>query len=203
MPRAPRPTPYLITSLAQIRALRSPVRQEIIDAVSAAGPCTIARLAGLLDRRPDGLYFHIRALERVGLLVAQGMSRAGRHAAAVYDLPGHPVQLHYEPTDPANLRAIAGVVGGVLRLTKRDFARSLGKPWAVTEGPRRNTWGGRARGWLTPMQAARINRHIAAIIDLVRSARPRPGARPHAVTFVLTPLALPAPKTTTPARKDT
>ena len=190
MPRPP--APYLIRELPQLRPLRSPIRQEIIDAVSAAGPCTIARIAALLDRRPDGLYFHVRRLEKVGLLVPNGTDRHGRHAAAVYDLPGHPVRLHYEPGDPANLRAIAAVVDGVLRLSRRDFSRSLGKPWAVTQGRNRNTWGGRTRGWLTPAQAAKVNRLLAEVNELVRAGRPRKGARPHALTFVMVPLALPA-----------
>lgn len=185
------PSAFRIRTLPQIRALRSPLRQEIIDALSAAGPRTIAEIAALLDRRPDGLYFHMRLLEKTGLVIQAESKRDGRHVATVYDLPGRPMTLKYESEDPANLRAIANVLDGVLRLSKRDFSRCLGKPWAVTEGPKRNTWGGRTRGWLTPAEAEKINKHLSAISEIVRAGRPRAGARPHALTCVMVPLALP------------
>ena len=53
----------------QIRALASPVRQDILDAVVAIGPCTVAELAAALGKPPDAMYYHIRRLLAVRLLV--------------------------------------------------------------------------------------------------------------------------------------
>ena len=70
-----------ISSPRQIRALISPVRQDIVDTVEAAGPCSVADLACLLGMPADGLYYHIRCLTRAGLLKAvNSKSQHGRSA---------------------------------------------------------------------------------------------------------------------------
>ena len=62
----------------QIRALASSTRQDIVDTIAAIGPCSVAELARALGRSADGLYYHIRVLTRVGLLVAREViSRSG------------------------------------------------------------------------------------------------------------------------------
>ena len=53
-------------TLEQLQAIRSPVRQEILDHIYANGPATIAVIAALLSVSPESLYFHIQALVRVG-----------------------------------------------------------------------------------------------------------------------------------------
>src|SRR3954463_6659873 len=58
-----------IADARQIRALASPIRQDILDAVTAIGPCSVAQLAVALGKPADGLYYHIRRLLDVGLLM--------------------------------------------------------------------------------------------------------------------------------------
>src|SRR5262245_46892405 len=58
--RPPHPMPpkrsYVVSRADQLRALRSPLRQEIIDAVAASGPRSVAELAEILGRPADALY---------------------------------------------------------------------------------------------------------------------------------------------------
>ena len=79
-----REDPVLITRLAQIRALASPVRQEIIDAVSAMGPVSIAELARTLGRRPSALYFHFAKLEKLGFVVRRRPGSVRRPPSVLY-----------------------------------------------------------------------------------------------------------------------
>ncbi|HKQ50281.1 MAG TPA: helix-turn-helix domain-containing protein [Phycisphaerae bacterium] len=178
---------YWIDEQRQIAALASPLRQEIVDVVTATGPCSIARMAAALGRPPDRLYFHIRRLEAVGLLTQNGTVGNGRTAAALYDVPGRPLRIRYDRRDKSRTRAIGAVHDGVLRLARRDLKRAMASARSVVNGPLRDTWGGRSRGWMTSTQIRRLNRLIEQMINLVRSGDARKGAKPVAFTFVLAP----------------
>lgn len=177
---------YRIRSTAQLRALNSPVRQEIIDALVAAGPCSIADLAGYVGRAPDSLYFHIRRLLKVGLLIELDPRKTGRHIAAIYDVPGHPVVIDY--TSPVPDRAIYTVISGAIRLGMRDLQRGFSSPQAVREGPLRNLRGGRVKGWVGKREIRTLNRLLEQMFDTVRRGRPGKGRHPQTFTFAFTPV---------------
>lgn len=187
--RPPRPDIHWIESPRQQSVLASPLRQEIIDAAAAqGGPLSIADLARVLGRPADRLYFHVRALVKSGLLVVEGERREGRHVSALYRLPGREVRLKYRPTDRANAKRVTAVVDGVLRLARRDFRRRMLSGRAKVEGPGRDTWGGRIKGWLDAEQQARLVRKFEEIHELMRERGPRKGARGVAFTFVCVPV---------------
>ncbi len=182
-----------ITNPAQVRALASPTRQDIVDALESAGPCSIAALALLLNRPADSLYFHIRRLLKVGLVIESDRRKDGRHVFAMYDVCGRPLRLSYDP--PVRRADIARVVGAALRLGIRDFNRALSDSGRSrpTSGPARELWGGRAKGWVTPDQLARINALIGELLALTRGGSPdAPNATPISLSFVLAPA--PAPR---------
>lgn len=178
---------YWITETRQVKALASPARQEIVDAVTAAGPCTIAAIAEALGTRADRLYFHIRQLVKVGLLVCAGTNGSGREEAKVYDVPGRPLRLRSDPRKRASQRSIGDVHDGVLRLARRDLRRSMTRADVTTDGPARDVWAGRARGWMTESEIRELNQLVEKMLTLVRDGRPRKGARPIAFTFVIAP----------------
>lgn len=181
------PQPRRIDRPDQLASLASPLRLEIVDVISAAGPSAIADVAALLGRPADRLYFHFKDLCACGLLREVDSRKNGRHVAAVFDLAHRPMRLRYRPRDPANVEGVRGVFDGVLRLARRDFRRALESGEAVVDGATRDTWGGRVKGWLTDAQIKQVNQKVEELWQLVGSARPRPGARPIALTFVLVP----------------
>lgn len=179
---------FVIRTRAQLEAITSPVRQEILDGVQALGPSPIAAVAALLGRPADALYYHVRTLERLGLLVRAGSRRNGRRDEAIYDVPERPLQIRYEPGDAANRAGATRAVAAAVRLTQRDFARALASGEFVGEGPRRNAWGGRVKVWLTPAQLAELNRLIERISRISgRAERPK-GSRLHSFAWILAPV---------------
>src|SRR5260221_8747620 len=71
-----------ITRLDQMSALASPVRQEVLDVLARVGTASLGEIAAALGRPADGLYYHVRALQKVGLAHAAGSrTRAGRREA--------------------------------------------------------------------------------------------------------------------------
>ncbi|MCC6782318.1 MAG: helix-turn-helix transcriptional regulator [Planctomycetes bacterium] len=173
-----------ITRPAQLKALASPLRQELVDVLESAGPSSVAELGERLGRAADSLYFHLRVLVKVGLVVETERRQVGRHAFAVYDLVGRPLRIDRELARRVDLSA---VVAGILRLAARDYRRGLGGSGAVASGPSRNHWGGRARGWLDARGLARVNELLEELNELVRSGQPGKGRQPVALAWVLAP----------------
>ncbi|MBK7403963.1 MAG: helix-turn-helix transcriptional regulator [Phycisphaerales bacterium] len=170
----------------QIAALASPARQEIVDAVEAGGPCSVGQIAELLGRRQDGLYYHVRHLLKVGLLVEVDKRPTARRDEAVYDVAARPMQIRYEPKQARNAAEVTRVVASMLRLAHRSFAEAMRRGDARVRGPLRNLRAARLKAWLTEEDTREINNHVRAIWTIARRGR-RPGAALHSITFVVTP----------------
>ena len=179
---------FEIEDLEQIRALASPVRQGIVDALEAVGPASVAELAEVLDAPADGLYYHLRILKRRGLVVEQPRSARDGRPQATFDVAGRPTLIRYTPHSPQRNAAIAQVVGSMLRSALRAFRRSLG-PDAVVEGPRRSLWAGRRTARLTPDGLQEVNSLIGRLTEVLEEGRGRNEGQLYSFTFALSPLA--------------
>lgn len=172
----------------QIRALASPIRQDILDVVTAVGPCSVAELSETLGRPADGLYYHLRLLLKVGLLVEA--SSDGNPMR--FDAAGKDMYLKYDPGDGANRRAVLRAIGSALRRTQRGFRAAYDPDVAVVTGPQRNLWAGRMLGALSKRELAEVNRLLRQLIGVMqagRRERSRGGTERvmHELTFVLAP----------------
>jgi hypothetical protein len=194
-PRRPYPDPFPVESARQIRALRSTVRQDIIDRVQAMGAVSVPDLARELGRPADALYYHVRALKAAGLLLEAGSRVRGRHTEMLYATrhPERRLMLRYRGGQPETTRPVRAVVGSMLRAARREFDLAITDPACRTEGPARELWPGRIVGWLTPGELARVNAYLAALTRLMSS--PRSGARNrlYSLQFLLSPCESAAP----------
>lgn len=180
-----------IRSGAALAALVSPVRQEIVDALEAAGAMSMAELAERIGRPADALYFHVRRLVRVGLVVERAPLKAGRHVKAIYDLPGRPMRIRYDPA--MNRQNLARVVAAAQRIGLRDFTRAVSdsQELGTQRAGHRVVWGGRSKGWLSKSQVREVNRLIEEVQAVFREGRPGRGRQAVGLSFVLAPCAPP------------
>lgn len=176
---------------AQIRALASTVRQEIVDTVQALGRASVPELAAQLGRRADALYYHVRALRKAKLLVQVESRRRGRHVEAVYATPepDKRLMLRYRPGNSASSRALRQVVASMLRAARREFDAAIVRADCVVEGPHRELWVGRTQGWLSAAELARCNALLSELAGLLSSPRSRERDRLFALQFLLAPTA--------------
>jgi DNA-binding transcriptional ArsR family regulator len=189
--RARRAATYHIRERRQIDALTSPARQEIVDALPAIGPCSIAELAEDLGRAPDSLYYHMRLLQRVGLVLPCGTRAEGVRAEALYDTPGARMLIDKEPETARDRKTVLKLISSILRVAERDVGAAFAAGLAVyRRSARRNTTAARTKGWLKRDELAEVLAHVEAIGDIVARGTKRRGSTLHAVTCVLTPLAL-------------
>lgn len=180
---------YRIRAPRQIAALASPARQEVVDSLSVSGPASIAELACDLGRAPDSLYYHVRALERVGLVVRRGTRPAGVRSEVIYDVPGARMVIDREPSTRGEKQTLMRVVSAALRSAERELRGALDSGLAVYRRCKgRNAWAARVKGWLTPDELIEVREHLDAAAEILMRGKQRPGTRLHTVTHVLTPL---------------
>lgn len=175
-----------ISDRHQLRALASPVRQELVDLLARTGPTSAAELGALIGRPADGLYYHLRELQRVGLISPAGSRKRGRRREAIFRSAYREPSLVHDPSPQGNSPAVTTIIGSMLRLGARDFRKAVGLPRVRTHGPYRELWGLRVTGWLTPDEIVEVNRRIVSLQNAV--ARPRSRGKLYAITILLTPL---------------
>ena len=182
--------PFLVTSARQLQVIASPGREEIVDVVALIGPCSITELAAALGRSRNSLYYHIRALRDCGLLVETLRSGEGKKATAYYDPPGRPFAVHFDLSTKQRKSAVVALARARIRSAARGFERAC-RPGAVQiDGPHRNLWATRLKGWLSNEELKEANELFARLIHLIgRSGRESVQAkRSYEFTFVLAPI---------------
>jgi DNA-binding transcriptional ArsR family regulator len=178
--------PHPIRNEKQLAVLQAAARQEIVDVLAELGTVSVAELAAALGRPADALYFHLRALTRVGLVKKAGYRSRPSGKEALYCAVSPELQLHYEPQKASNRKAVSAIVASMLRLTTRDFRAAFERDGVVVSGPRRELWALRKAGRLSHEQLAEVNRRIKRLVRGVSA--PRRQSQLYAVTVVLTPL---------------
>jgi len=168
----------------QVRALESPMRQEIVDALAVLGPSSITDLAEHLGRAADSLYFHVKKLVKVGLVQEVEKQREGRHTWAIYALPSRSIRLVY---DSSPTRSVQKVVAGALRLSLREFGRALKQGGHRLSGSQRNVWGARNKGWLSPEDCTEVNDLLERLVQILKRHGPGPGRTVHSLAWVFSP----------------
>lgn len=179
----------LVESTDQINALISPTRQEIIDTLQAMGTASVPDLARQMARPADALYYHVRALSKAGLLQQVDTRQIGRHQEAVYATlePEKRLKLLYRSEQPAATEAITQLVASMLRASGRDFARAIGDPSCQLDGPRRELWAGRIKGWVSPTELERINVLLDELTQLFAHTQDDKRNRLYSLQFLLAP----------------
>jgi hypothetical protein len=75
----------IVLNERQIDCLVSEVREEILSNFYLHGPCAVAEVATRMNRVPEGLYHHVRLLEKVGLIRRVDVRRRGRRDEVIFD----------------------------------------------------------------------------------------------------------------------
>ena len=186
----------------QIRLLSSPVRQEILDTLATFGSqASVAALAEQLGRPADGLYYHLRALVRGGL-VQDVQSEGGdeRH----YRLAGEgnaPLRLAYDLGAQGNAKELGIFTRGLLQIASRDFDDALKTEGVAVAGSRRELWASRNKGWVSPNDLEEVNSLLERLSTLTSQSKASGRERLVSCAFVLAPVN-PRPKRRLPASKN-
>ncbi|MBL8299467.1 MAG: helix-turn-helix domain-containing protein [Rhodanobacteraceae bacterium] len=172
----------------EIALLAAPARRELVDILEAlGGEASVATLAAQLGRPADGLYYHLRLLVRGGLLEELPDRGEGRRYRTRAD-KGERLQLRYRGGRNAGAAAVEKVGTAMMRVAVRDFAAALKRNDVATEGPQRDVWASRSKGWVDRRDLAEINRLLARALELVQKPRSKSRDKLVALAWVLAPL---------------
>lgn len=179
---------FVIRRADQLTALSSPARCRIVDSLSAHGPSSIREIAARIDRIPESLYYHVRALEKVDLVVLEERRKANRREEAVYRLVAPRLVVDRKQRSPAYKEALARSCDAFLRLAARDHRAAVERGSLALHGTRRNLAVRRCTARLSENDLGRLNRLIDQAFDLLEKRdRPQRDER-YGLTVVLTPL---------------
>jgi len=191
-----------VSDPAQIRLLSSPVRQEILDTLATlGGRASVAALAEQLGRPADGLYYHLRALVRGGLVEdVQNEGGDERHFRLAGD-GGAPLRLAYNLGEQGNAEELGIFTRGLLQIASSDFDEALKIEGVAVEGSRRELWASRNKGWLSQTDLEEVNSLLERLSTLASQSKAPGRERLVSCAFVLAPIN-PRPKRRLPASKN-
>jgi hypothetical protein len=102
-------------------------------------------------------------------------------------------RLVYRPGSRANTAAVTRVAHALLQIAGRDFTHALGEVDTVTEGPYRQLWVARNKGWVSQNDLLAINQLLRRLCDLLGQTRSQRREALISLAFVLAPVR-PKPK---------
>ena len=125
---APRTEPrraHVIAKPSQLRALRTPTRHRVLNAILELGPCSVGDLAERLEWKAESLYYHVKALRKAGLVVDAGNRPGARRAEALYSAVAADIVLDAGNRSSRYLDAVWDTYRAALRVCERALERAL------------------------------------------------------------------------------
>lgn len=162
----------------------SAVRFELMEFLSACGPCSIAELAAQLGVKADSLYHHIRKLVEVELVEEVGFRRRGRRVEAVYDV----VAERFDFDTNVDNEALMKLMRSVHRRSERTFEKALAAGTLDFREKTRNAYVRGETARLTPKQLKQVKQHITQIMDIFEDGRSSTTGDLFTLSFDLMPL---------------
>lgn len=180
-----------------LRALSSPARIEVVEGLQIGGPSSVAELGRRLGRAPDSLYYHLRELEKAGVVERSGAAAPkgrGRRGVVYRVLPG-PVGAETpkgESDSQPQREAMGEMASAIMRLTDRDVNVALTGAVEARPGPGFEELPvvQRTKAWMSPEDAVKLGAMLDQVDDFLR-ARAEPDSKGRslcALTYVLTTL---------------
>lgn len=108
-----------------LRALRTPLRREILEALIRLGRGSVRELAAEIGREPATLYYHVHGLTRAGLVRESGTRRVGPRTESVYEPVATKIVLDRTVRSRPFVEALADLQRSTLRAAERELTRAL------------------------------------------------------------------------------
>ena len=180
-------TTHQIESTKQLKEIISPARNELRLAMEMLGPSTVAELAEHTGRSPESLYYHIRKLESVGLVVKCDPRISHGHEEAVYRMCADRVRVNTEIRRPLFVEALIRGVKTLIRYGDRCLSRALASTETTLKGKRRECRLVQVTARLSPSKIKELNQKMLELEDFLESSDDKSANKHFVVTLILSP----------------
>ena len=180
---------YELETLEQLRAIADLLRLRIIDVLKER-PMTVTQLGDVLGEAPAKVHYHVRELEKVGLLRLVETREKGGILEKYYQPIAREFSveksLFSAPLDEATT-TLSSLFGQIKEGFLRAFRKALEQK---EEHPRLSL--GFIRVYLTAEEQKRISKEIAELLKPYEQRRDREGEQEMLATFITYPQEVPA-----------
>jgi len=152
---------------AQLKALASPIRLEIIGSFGGQHALSVTEMAQHMGRPVTALYYHVNHMVEIGLLIEAGNRPKGKRYEVLY----LPAAQRFE-VDPENHQKnghadTINTVAVAQRMALRDLKAALGQQTTRFEGDQRNCLAFRLHTRINSETLSQVNHHLDAITELL------------------------------------
>jgi DNA-binding transcriptional ArsR family regulator len=173
--------------LSSARAIRSPVRTQILEILLAQAPLSVADIAARMGRPPAALYHHIKTLAAAGLLRDAGTAGQGRETERLYAPVARGFRVRTEKLTKPGREDFAGLGAAHARYALRRYVRAVETADAVLSGPGRNALVRHLSLRLSSQGLKELNQDLEALIIKWAAAPSNEDAAPLSVAIVMGP----------------
>lgn len=167
---------HRVHTTRELRVLASPERQELVQSLLGRPPMSVRELGELLGRLPVSLYYHLRALEKIGLVVRSGSRAAGRGEETLYALPAGEITIRPDARGAREVGAMRRIGAGAFRRALRLHDAMVAEE-PSPERRRREHMLAQRTVKLDARGLERVNRKLYELADLLQDLPPaRDGA---------------------------
>lgn len=152
----------VLTDPRAIRALAHPARQRIIDELYSGKVLTATECAELAGLTPSATSYHLRALERWGIIERADTSADGRERP--WRAPAQSLLISSQSTGAGRLASQAMMRTNVDRVIEQFAEMAVDDPWDDL------SMMSRSRLWLTRTEAEQLGKELSEVIERHRRA---------------------------------
>ena len=153
-------------------------------ALEGRQPITITELGRRLGRPADGLYHHMRALQRAGVATCETLPSRGGRPATAWRLSMKSVNVPSESVSGPRATQAERIARAIVQASLRDYRRALRE--SATRGTPRPA-AGRTSVWLDERERRLVHREMVRLFERLRANEPHPGRTRHVLTYVFAP----------------
>jgi len=151
----------------QRRALRSPIRLEILGYFVTSDGMSIADIAERMGRPASALYYHIRILEEVGVLQKVGERPGTKRGEALYDLVADRFAYPTKAGSASEGRDAVKAMSVAFRAAERDLEAVLLSRKKLSEGKKRKYFAARLHCRASKSTLAKVSKLLREVESII------------------------------------
>jgi DNA-binding transcriptional ArsR family regulator len=160
----------VITDPRAIRALAHPARQRVIDELFNGRVLTATECAELAGLTPSAMSYHLRALEKWGIIQRADESADGRERP--WKAPAASLMISSQSTGAGRLASQAMIRTAMDAVLEQFVDLDADDPWDAVSSL------SRSRLWLTHDEAQQLGKELSEVVDRFEKKRKVKGRTP-------------------------